>query len=121
MKTVAILLSTLVLTLVLGGCSKSNDLSGQWRLTQGVSEMDLTFAGGTYSGTMVTVPGATVKGTYKVEGDVLMMEPPTISGPGGTVTPQGGTMRVKMVPQGPDKYELQADGDKRFYLTRLNR
>ncbi|MCC7436159.1 MAG: hypothetical protein IT363_15900 [Methanoregulaceae archaeon] len=120
MKYVPLLMPAVASMLLLAGCSKSNDLSGQWRLTQGVSEMDLTFTGGQYSGTMVTIPGATVKGTYKIEGDVLIMEPPTISGPQGTVTPQGGTMRVKMVPQGPDKYELQAEGDKRFYLTRLS-
>lgn len=119
MKLASLLVPTLGVALLVAGCSKSNDLSGQWRLTQGVSQMDLTFAGGQYSGTMVTVPDTTVKGTYKIEGDVLIMEPPTLSGPSGTVTPPGGTMRVKMVPQGPDKYELQAEGDKRFYLTRL--
>lgn len=120
MKIVSLVLALVGSWVLLSGCGKSTELTGRWRLTQGVSQMDLTFAGGQYSGTMVTVPGATVKGTYKIEGDVLTMEPPTISGPSGTMTPPGGTMRVKMVPQGPDKYELQAQGETRFYLTRLS-
>lgn len=77
--------------------------------------------GGQYTGSINSM-GAVgqVSGTYSVKGNILEMDAPTITGPGGAVSPSGGKMKVKMkmVPQGPNMILLDAGKDK-FTLTRM--
>lgn len=74
---------------------------------------------GRYNGTMNSM-GATgaVSGTYKLNGNMLEMEPPTVTGPGGSASPSGGTMRVKLISQGPDAYVMDA-GNQKFMMHRM--
>lgn len=80
--------------------------------------MVVSFHDGHFSGP-VTAPGlsGTVDGTYHVEGSVLVMDPPTISGPMGSVTPPGGTMRLKMSPKSDELIELD-NGSQKFTMTK---
>lgn len=57
-------------------------------------------------------------GTYRINGNVLELDPPTINGPNGPITPPSGTMKAKMNPKGPDMIELDA-GSNKFMLTRI--
>lgn len=75
---------------------------------------------GRYSGTMSGMAGAgEVSGNYRVQGNTLEMDPPTVVGPGGrTASPGGGVMRVKMKPQGEGMILLDA-GNQKFTLQRM--
>lgn len=82
----------------------------------GMAPMEIQFGSeGIYSGTM---GGAQVSGTYSLKGKILEMQPPTISGPGGSSTPSGGVMRVKLVKQGPNAFMLDA-GERQFHMIRI--
>lgn len=86
----------------------------------GPTTMQVEFGSdGKYTGTMAGMGGvAQVSGNYSVNGSVLEMDPPTVTGPGGSASPPGGRMKVKMTSQGPDMILLDA-GDKKFTLTRI--
>lgn len=105
---------------VLVGCKGAPNLDGRWNMAMGPTNMQIQFGkDGRYSGTMNGLAGAgEVLGGYKIKGTVLEMDPPTIAGPNGSVTPPGGLMKVKMLPQSPDLILLDA-GNQKFTLTRL--
>ncbi len=111
-----------LVALCLTGCKGGSapSLSGRWNMAMGPTTMQVEFgADGKYTGTMAGATGlAQVSGNYSVNGSVLEMDPPTITGPGGSVSPPGGRMKVKMTSQGPDMILLDA-GDKKFTLTRI--
>jgi hypothetical protein len=110
-----------VMLLCVVGCGKgAPDLSGRWNMAMGATNMQVEFLdGGQYTGSINSM-GAVgqVSGTYSVKGNILEMDAPTITGPGGASSPSGGKMKVKMVPQGPDMILLDAGKDK-FTLTRM--
>lgn len=87
----------------------------------GATQMQVEFgSGGQYSGTLIGAGGSgQVTGTYSLKGNVLEMQPPTVTGPGGTASPSGGTMRVKLISQGANAYKLDA-GNQTFHMTRIS-
>ncbi len=108
--------------LLLFGCKGSSpDLSGRWNLVMGATNMQVEFgSNGQYTGTLIGAGGSgQASGSYSLKGDVLEMQPPTVTGPGGSASPTGGTMRVKLVPQGPNAYLLDA-GDQKFHMTKIS-
>ncbi len=91
-------------------------------MQMGATAMQVSFGSdGNYSGTMSSMgqTGA-VTGTYKTQGNTLTMEAPTVSGAGGSATPGGGTMKVKMVQVSPDLINLET-GKQVFTLTRISK
>lgn len=116
---VKLALSVTLLAVALMGCKKAPDLAGRWNMQMGVTSMQVEFGAGTYSGTMSSL-GQTgqVSGAYHTEGNILVMDPPTVVGAAGSATPSGGVMRVRMVPVSPDLINLET-GKQTFTLTRI--
>lgn len=110
----------LVLLLLVLGCGKGGNIVGTWSMNAPFGTMMVNFnADGTYDGNL-TGPGASgaVKGTYRVKGSNLEMDPPTISMPNGqSVTPPGGVMRMKMSWKDDRNVELN-NGSATFMMTR---
>jgi len=110
----------LLAILVVLGCSKRPNVVGSWNFALPGMPMKVDFKGdGTYKG--VTSVGAMgLNGTYHLDGPILVMDPPRMSGPNGEVTPPGGQMRLKMEAAGPDAYRLSAPG-LQFSMDRIQK
>lgn len=109
MRTLVLL--SVVFCVFLAGCKRGEDIVGIWSFPLPRMPLKMEFkSDGTYVGSAMG-GGATLTGKYQVDGNVLAMDPPQVSGSAPvSVNAAAGQMRLEMRKLGPNAYRLSAPG-----------